>query len=183
MLRYAEVALSATIPASAALIALLAAYTDLRWRRIPNWLTVSGFLLGLGLNAAVSGWGGLKSSLLGAGLGLLVLFPFVILRSLGAGDWKLAAAIGSFVGPGRLLDLLLASIFVAGAMAVALIIYKGRVRETIRNMKHLLRSLATFHMPGPEVSLDNPHSLKVPYGVALALTVALYGVATHWGLV
>ena len=183
MLRYAEVALSAAIPSCAVLLSLLAAYMDLRWRRIPNWLTVPGFLLGLVLNAAISGWGGLKTSLLGAGLGLLVLFPFVILRSLGAGDWKLAGAIGSFVGPGRLLDLLLASIFVAGAMAVALIIYKGRVRETIRNMKHLLRSLATFHMPGPEVSLDNPHSLKVPYGVALALTVVLYGVATHWGLV
>jgi hypothetical protein len=31
-------------------------------------------------------------------------------------------------------------------------------------------------MPGAEVSLDNPQSLKIPYGVALALTTLLYGV-------
>jgi prepilin peptidase CpaA len=162
---------------------LVAAYTDLRWRRIPNWITVPGFFVGLGLNVARSGWAGSKTSLLGTGLGLLLLFPFVVLRSLGAGDWKLAGAVGSFVGPGVLMDLLLASVFVAGVMAVVLVIYKGRVRETMRNLKHLIGSLATFHMPGPEVSLDNPRSLKVPYGVALAFTVVLYGVARTWGAV
>jgi prepilin peptidase CpaA len=175
--------LRAAILAGAVLLSLVAGYTDLRWRRIPNWITVPGFFVGLGLNAARSGWAGSKTSLLGAGLGLLLLFPLVILRSLGAGDWKLAGAVGSFVGPGVLMDLLLASVFVAGVMAVVLVIYKGRVRETMRNLKHLIGSLATFHMPGPEVSLDNPRSLKVPYGVALAFTVVLYGVARTWGAV
>jgi prepilin peptidase CpaA len=144
---------------------------------------VPGFFVGLGLNVARSGWAGSKTSLLGAGLGLLLLFPLVILRSLGAGDWKLAGAVGSFVGPGVLMDLLLASVFVAGVMAVVLVIYKGRVRETMRNLKHLIGSLATFRMPGSEVSLDNPRSLKVPYGVALAFTVVLYGIARTWGAV
>jgi len=59
-----------------------------------------------------------KFALLGAGLGLLLLLPFVFLRSLGAGDWKLAGALGAFVGPGVLLDLLMGSIFVAGIMAL-----------------------------------------------------------------
>jgi prepilin peptidase CpaA len=175
--------LNVAILACALLLSVIAAYTDLRWRRIPNWITVPGFVLGLALNVAHSGWAGLKTSLLGAGLGLLLLFPFVVLRSLGAGDWKLAGAIGSLLGPGALIDLLLASIFVAGVMAVALVIYKGRVRETMRNLKHLVGSLATFHMPGPEVSLDNPRSLKVPYGVALAFTVVLYGIGRAWGKV
>ena len=173
----------AAILAGAVLLSLVAAYTDLRWRRIPNWITVPGFFVGLGLNVARSGWAGSKTSLLGAGLGLLLLFPLVILRSLGAGDWKLAGAVGSFVGPGVLMDLLLASVFVAGVMAVVLVIYKGRVRETMRNLKHLIGSLATFRMPGSEVSLDNPRSLKVPYGVALAFTVVLYGIARTWGAV
>jgi len=173
--------LSPSILACAVLLSVVTAYTDLRWRRIPNWITVPGFFLGLGLNVAHSGWAGLKTSLLGAGLGLLVLFPFVALRSLGAGDWKLAGCLGSFFGPSALIDLLLFSIFMAGLMAAALIIYKRRVRETMRNLKHLVGSLVTFHMPGPEVSLDNPHSLKVPYGVALAFTVVLYGIAHTWG--
>lgn len=161
----------------ALLLSVLAAWTDLRSRRIPNWLTVPGLIVGLAVNWAVGGGSGLKASLLGAGLGLLLLLPFVLLRSLGAGDWKLAGALGAFAGPGLLVDLLLGSVFVAGIMAVALVIYKRRVRQTMRNIGHILMSLVTFRMPGSQVTLDNPESLKVPYGAALAFTVVLYGVA------
>lgn len=177
----AEDRLRAAILAGVIALALIAAWTDWRSRRIPNWLTVSGFVLGLVLNTANAGVLGLKASLFGAGLGLLLLLPFVLLRSLGAGDWKLAGAVGAFVGPGLLLNLLVWSVFVVGAMALVLVIYKARVRETLRNMKRLLFSLATFRQPGEEVSLDNPHALKVPYGVALALTVVLWGVGRMLG--
>ena len=164
------------------LLALLAGWTDLRSRRIPNWLTVPGLLIGMAANVALGGWTGLKVSLMGAGLGLVLLLPFVLLRSLGAGDWKLAGALGAFTGPSRLIDLLLGSVFVAGVMALALVIYKGRVRQTVRNIGHILVSLVTFQLPGSRVSLDNPDALKVPYGVALAFTVVLYGVAHVWGV-
>jgi prepilin peptidase CpaA len=160
----------------AVLLALLAGWTDWRSRRIPNWLTGPGFFIGLAVNTVAGGWLGLKMALLGAGLGLLVLLPFVLVRSLGAGDWKLAGALGAFVGPGALLDLLMVSIFIAGVMALGLVIYKRRLRQTFRNIGRLLASMATFRMPGAEVSLDNPQSLKVPYGVALALAVVLFGI-------
>jgi prepilin peptidase CpaA len=164
------------ILAGAVLLAMAAGWTDLRSRRIPNWLTVPGLAIGIAVNTVLGGWSGLKASLLGAALGLGLLLPFVLLRALGAGDWKLAGALGAFTGPARLIDLLLASVFVAGLMAVALVIYKGRVLQTLRNIGHILVSLVTFRLPGSRVSLDNPDSLKVPYGVALALTVMLYGV-------
>ena len=164
------------ILAGAVLLAMAAGWTDLRSRRIPNWLTVPGLAIGIAANTILGGWSGLKTSLLGAALGLGLLLPFVLLRALGAGDWKLAGALGSFTGPAMLLDLLLASVFVAGVMAVALVIYKGRVLQTLRNIGHILVSLVTFRLPGSRVSLDNPDSLKVPYGVALALTVMLYGI-------
>jgi prepilin peptidase CpaA len=160
----------------AVVLALLAGWTDWRSRRIPNWLTVPGLLIGLAVNTVAGGWVGLKIALLGAGLGLLVLLPFVLVRSLGAGDWKLAGALGAFVGPGALLNLLMVSVFIAGVMALGLVIYKRRLRQTFRNIGRLLASMATFRMPGTEVSLDNPQSLKVPYGVALALAVVLYGI-------
>ena len=167
----------------AMLLAGVAGWTDLRWRRIPNWLTLGSLLIGVVTNTVLSGLSGLKASLLGAALGLALLLPFVLLRSLGAGDWKLAGALGAFVGAGVLVNLLLGSVFVAGIMAAALIIYKRRVRQTLRNIGHLLASLVTFRLPGAEVSLDNPQSLKVPYGVALAFTVLLYGLAgiSGWG--
>jgi prepilin peptidase CpaA len=132
-------------------------------------------------NTVLGGRGGLKTSLLGAGLGLLVLLPFVIVRALGAGDWKLAGALGAIVGPGVLADLLMVSVFVAGIMALGLVIYKRRFKETMRNMGRLLASMGTLRMPGTEVSLDNPKSLKIPYGVALALTTVLYGIGRLWG--
>jgi prepilin peptidase CpaA len=179
-----EGTLKVTILGGAMLLAIVAGWTDYRSRRIPNWLTVSGLAVGIGINVAMAGWVGLRTSLLGAGLGLLLLLPFVLLRSLGAGDWKLAGALGAFVGAGVVVNLLLGSVFVAGVMAAALVIYKRRVRQTLRNIGHLLVSLVTFRLPGSEVSLDNPQSLKVPYGVALAFTVVLYGLAriSGWGL-
>ena len=175
------VGLKPAVLALAVVFAVAAGFTDWRSRRIPNWLTVPGLLVGIAVNAATSGVGGLKTSLLGAGLGLLVLLPFVIVRSLGAGDWKLAGALGAFVGPGVLVDLLMVSVFVAGIMALGLVIYKRRFKETLRNIGRLLASLLTFRMPGPEVSLDNPQSLKIPYGVALALTTLLFGIGKLWG--
>ena len=174
--------LKPVVLAGAVVLAGVAGWTDLRWRRIPNWVTVPGLLVGVTANTVLGGWTGLKDSLLGASLGLALLLPFVLLRSLGAGDWKLAGALGAFTGPGLLLDLLLTSILVAGVMAVALVIYKRRTRQTILNIGHILISLVTFRLPGTQVSLDNPDSLKVPYGVALAFTVVLYGILWKFGV-
>jgi len=175
--------LSPLILMAAILLALIAGWTDFRSRRIPNWLTVPGLAVGLAMNIALGGRTGLLASLEGVGVGLALLLPFVLLRSLGAGDWKLAGALGAFTGPGRLVDLLLGSVFVAGVMAVGLIIYKRRTRQTMSNIGHILVSLVTFRLPGDRVSLDNPDSLKVPYGVALAFTVVLYGVLWKIGVV
>lgn len=162
-------------------LAMIAGWTDWRSRRIPNWLTVPGFLVGIAVNLLASGWIGLKTSLLGAGLGLLVLLPFVFLRSLGAGDWKLAGALGAFVGWEAMAELLMGAVLVAGIMALGLVIYKRRFMETLRNIGKMLVSMFTFRMPGAEVSLDNPQSLKVPYGVALALSTLLFGIGKIWG--
>jgi len=173
--------LKGIVLAPAVAMALIAGWTDWRSRRIPNWLTVPGFLIGASLNIFVSGWMGLRTSLLGAGFGLVVLLPFVFLRSLGAGDWKLAGALGAFVGWEALANVLMGSVLVAGGMALALVIYKRRFKETVRNIGRLLLSMVTFRMPGAEVSLDNPQSLKVPYGVALALAMLIFGIGKMWG--
>ena len=166
----------------AVILASIAAWTDLRSRRIPNWLTVPAAVIGVVASTILGGWSGLKASLLGIGLGLALLLPFVLLRSLGAGDWKLAGAMGAFVGHRKLIDFLLGSILIAGIMALVLVIYKRRLGQTLRNIGHILASLVTFRLPSERVTLDNPQSLKIPYGVALAFTVLLYGIAHAWGL-
>jgi len=79
--------------------------------------------------------------------------------------------------------VLIGSMLVAGLMALALVVYKGRLRQTLRNIGHMLAAFVKLHMPGPEVSLDNPESVKVPFGVAMALTVVLCGVGRALGAV
>ena len=165
-----------TLLAGAIVLSAIAGFTDWQSRRIPNWLTVPGFVLGVALSTFLDGWGGIKDSLLGTGLAFALLLPFWLLRSLGAGDLKFAAALGAFTGPGRLINILIGSVFVAGVMALVLVIYKRRLLQTIKNIGHILISLVTFRLPGVHVTLDNPDALTIPKGVALALTVVLYGI-------
>jgi len=165
----------------AAVIAVIAAMTDWRSRRIPNWLTVSGAAAGLAANTILYRWLGLKAALFGLGLSLALLLPFVLIRSLGAGDWKLAGALGGCLGLKAMLDVLVFAVLVAGVMALALVIYKGRLKQTLLNLARLLAALFSARMPGPEVSLDNPQSSKIPFGVALALATVLYVVGTALG--
>ena len=162
--------------AGAILLSLIAGWTDWRSRRIPNWLTVPGFAIGVALSTVLDGWSGLKYSLLGTVLAFGLLLPFWLLKSLGAGDLKFAAALGAYTGPGRLIDILIGSVFVAGVMALALVIYKRRFLETIKNIGHILVSLVTFRLPGSHVTLENSEALTIPKGVALALTVVVYGI-------
>jgi prepilin peptidase CpaA len=157
------------------LVAIGAGVFDWRYRRIPNWLTVSGFAAGVAVNTILYRWPGLKAALLGTLLGLGLLLPFVLVRSLGAGDWKLAGALGACLGPRQLLSVLMGTILVAGVMALAVVVWKGRMMQTLVNIAHLLAALFSLRMPASELSLDDPQSTKIPFGVAMALTVLFYG--------
>src|ERR1700720_4388893 len=110
----------ATIPA------LIAGWTDWRWRRIPNWLTAPALLLGIAVNCFATGWVGAKVSLLGAGLGLGLLLPLVLIRSLGAGDWKLAGALGAFLGPSRMITVLLGAVLVGGVVGGGVVVLEKK---------------------------------------------------------
>src|SRR6202035_4654342 len=164
------------------LLAAAGGWTDCRTRRIPNWLTIPGLLLGIAMNSWLHGWPGAKASLLGAGLGLALLLPFVLIRSLGAGDWKFVGALGAFLGPQNLLTVLLLGILVNGLMAAVMVVWKGRIRETIRNLGRMLAAFLTIHLPGPDLTLDNPDLVKVPFGVAVAIAVVLYASRQAWGI-
>ena len=158
----------------AAALAVIAGWTDWRSRRIPNWLTVPGFAIGIAVNTLAWGWSGAKSSLLGAALGLGLLLPFVLVRSLGAGDWKLMGAIGAFAGWRNLLTILVAAMLVNGLIALGMIVWKRRVLRTLRNMAHMLASFLTLHLPGADLTLDNPDAVKVPFGISVAIAVVLF---------
>ena len=159
-------------------VAIGAGVLDWRYRRIPNWLTVPGAALGIIVNTILYRLPGLRSALLGMALGLALLMPFVLVRSLGAGDWKLAGALGACLGPRPLVAVLVAAILVAGVMALAVVVWTGRLKQTLANIAHIAAALFNLRLPGPELSLDNPQATKIPFGVALALAALLYAVSS-----
>jgi prepilin peptidase CpaA len=171
---YAALNLTRSAGALALLVAVIAGITDWRSRRIPNWLTVPALGVGIVVNTALRGTSGAKESLLGAALGLVVLLPFVLIRSLGAGDWKLAGALGSLLGPSGLLSVLFMTILIAGLMALGLVIWRGRLWHTLKNIGRMVGAFFSLHLPEGELTLDDPKSAKVPFGVAMAIAVIVY---------
>ena len=96
--------------------ALWVGLVDLRTRRIPNWLTIPALFLGVAAHGITAGQAGVVESLKGAGLALLILLPIVLLRGLGAGDWKLMGALGALLGFRMMLVVLWGAVLIAGLM-------------------------------------------------------------------
>jgi len=161
--------LAQLIPVLASTVAVTAAITDVRERRIPNRLTYPAMFAGLALQAAVHGWRGL---LLGPGGALLfggLFMIFHVVRAMGAGDVKLAAALGCIIGPAGSLQVMFATAMAGGALAIIVMVFTGRVAQTLRSTLaivgfHVVHGLRTH----PEVNLDNPAAVRLPYGLAFS---------------
>ena len=164
-----------------ALLVGVAAVYDARFRRIPNWLVLAGLILGLGLNTFLFEWGGLRSSLLGLGLALLVYFPLYLLRGMGAGDVKLMAAIGSLVGAANWFGIFILTAVLGGLVAVILLLTRGRLRHSLWNVAFLLQRLGSLKAPyaREELDISSPKSLKLPHGVVIAFGTLLF-LAAAW---
>jgi prepilin peptidase CpaA len=107
-----------------------AAWSDFKHHRIPNSIVFSGVVAGVLLNSLLApglgfaskyapGAGGFAFALGGLGLGLACLLPFYLLRAMGAGDVKLMAMVGAFLGPADLLGAVVFTFLAGGAMAGA----------------------------------------------------------------
>ena len=162
-------------------LALIAGITDWRSRRIPNWLTVPSAALGLTLSTIFFGLSGAKSSLAGLGLGMLILFPFVIVHAFGFGDWKLVGASGAVLGADLLFQVFVVAAILNALIALVIVIARGRLWKTLGNIGHILGALVRFRRPDPTISLDNPQTTKIPFGIAWALAIFMCVGAKLWG--
>lgn len=155
---------------------LIAAFYDIRSRRIPNWLVLGALILGVGLNAWAGAWLGLRASLLGCGLALLVYLPFWLVRGMGGGDVKLMGAIGSMTGPMNWLLLFVFTALIGGVIATVLVLSRGRVGVTLRNIGFVLGRVATLRTPQvrDELNIASANSLKMPHAVSIALGTMVF---------
>src|ERR1700674_497728 len=130
-----------------ALIAVVftAAVSDVRYRRIPNWLSVSGAALGIGLNSIVyRGLPGIVFALEGMALGFSVYFVLYALHAMGAGDVKLMAAVGALVGWQDWLVVFFVAAILGGILALIVVARRGRVQRTFRNVGFILSQMASL---------------------------------------
>lgn len=158
-----------------------AAWSDFTRHRIPNSIVFSGVLLGILLNSLLPsglgfasrygpGAGGFAVALAGLGLGLACLLPFYLLRAMGAGDVKLMAMVGAFLGPADVLGAVLVTFLVGGAMTLVVAARShtwGLLGQNLRVM--LLGGLINASV-GKVPALETPvqSAGKLPYGVAIA---------------
>jgi prepilin peptidase CpaA len=110
-----------------ALATLAASVTDLWKFKVYNILTLPMLLLGVVVSTWLGGWGGLTSSLLGAGLGFGLLVAFFAVGGVGAGDVKLLTAVGAWIGPYLTYQVFVASALFGGLYALVLVFHRGGV--------------------------------------------------------
>lgn len=167
------------------ILVTLAGLIDIHSRRIPNWLTATGVVLGISVNAFLFGWPGLWFSLKGLGLALLVYLPFFALRGMGAGDVKLMAAVGSLIGPWNWLGVFVVTGLLGGVIGLTMALLRGRALATILNVGYILKELVRLRAPylkREDLDVKNPNALRLPHGAVIALGVIGFLAAVKiWG--
>jgi prepilin peptidase CpaA len=149
--------------------AFAGAVYDVRTRRIPNWLTGPGILLGLSLHLLLGGWRSLSGSLAGGLLAGFVFLLFHLAGGMGAGDVKLITAVCCLAGLSAVAGILLGTALLGGLFAVALALLRHRLKDTLANMGRLVVHHGCAGLrPHPQVNLTNPGTLRLPYGLAIA---------------
>jgi len=159
-----------------ATLVLAAAFSDVRSRTIPNWLTLGGILAGFAVNFYASGVPGLKTAGLGFLASLLFLIPF-LLGFLGGGDVKLMAAVGAFAGAGNLLVIFVLDAILGGVVALIGVVARGRVRRTLFNIGRIISLLAQGKAPyteSAELEAGNAASFGMPRAVTIATATLLF---------
>ena len=160
-----------------ALIVVTAAVYDVRYRRIPNWLTLSGILLGFGLNALLGGFGGVALAGKGMLLAFAVYFVLYLLHAVGAGDAKLMAAAGAVAGPDNWFVVFIFTALCGGIFALILLLSRRRFKKTIWNVGYLLYEIAHFRAPylaHEELDVKNPKALRLPHGLTIAVGTGVF---------
>jgi prepilin peptidase CpaA len=163
-------ALPAFLQAALVAVVLAAGVSDLATRRIPNWITLPGVLLGLGIQSYYGGWHGAVSSLLGALLGFAFFMLLYLAGGMGAGDVKLAAAVGALVGAQSFVVVFVVTGLLGGIAAVLLALARGRLRQTLHRTAALLGNFGRLRWSEVRSAsdLDAPGALRLPYGAVIA---------------
>jgi prepilin peptidase CpaA len=167
------------------ILLLFAAIADYRSHRIPNQLVLLGMAFAL-IDQCVR-WPVLEGPLFVIGgilVGFSLFFPMYLLRAMGAGDVKLLAMVGAFLGPTDTFRVALATMIIGGVMAIVFVVLKGTVGRLAQNLRSLFQVGLLDVLVGRAPDLQLAPSLsagRLPYGVAISAGTMGYLVARQLG--
>lgn len=159
---------------------LIAAFTDIRESRIPNWLTGSLAIFGVSVHTIVDGWPGFLFSVQGMAIGLLCLIFFYIKGGMGAGDVKLLAAIGAVLGTLQVVYAFCFAALLGGLYSFMLLAATGGIRHLLDRLNLFFTMLLCSRTLNSAASASDSepklrYALVLGLGTVMAQTLLLYG--------
>jgi prepilin peptidase CpaA len=156
------------VPLIALLVGFAACVTDVRSRRIPNLLTFGAAAAGIAVHSSIGGWGGFQTASTGWLAGTALFLPMFVLGGMGAGDVKLLAALGAWLGPRDAFWMAVYGSMAGGAMACAVAVRHGYLAIAFRNLATLLRYWwLAGPRPLPGVSLEHNTGPRLAYAIPI----------------
>lgn len=158
-------------------VALTACVTDVGSRRIPNVLTLGGAAAALVFHAVTAEGAGIGTAAMGWLVGTAVFLPFFLLGGMGAGDVKLMAALGAWLGPAEAFAIAIYASLAGGVLALGVALATGYLRTAFRNVGGLLKF---WWLVGPRpmagMTLEQSKSPRVPFAIPICcgLVIALW---------
>lgn len=126
---------------------IIAFITDVKYHKIPNWLSAGGALVGVLYHLIMGGVDGLIFSFLGLLVAGGIFMVLYIFKAIGAGDVKLFAAIGAIVGIQVVLYLMMYSVIVAGLIAIIILLFTNTFLKQITSaIFHLIETITSKDM-------------------------------------
>jgi len=177
-----------TDPRTGVLISLLgiAAVTDYRSFRIPNWLTLGGILFALVYRTVYARTlaSGFSDSFGGLLVGFGMMVPLYVFKVMGAGDVKLMAMVGAFIGVHDTPYAVLSTFIVGGIAAIGFAIAKGAFARMVANIRYVVQNMLVSTAFGfkPDGSMRVGTSIgRLPYGVSIAVGTIGFVLARQLG--
>jgi len=161
----------------AALAAMLVAamWNDTATRRIPNTLVLWGGLTAIGLSLSPHGIG-LGTALAGGVVGFLGFLVIYLLGAVGAGDVKLAAATGLFVGYPDMLWVNLLILLAGGLLSIAWAVLSGQLGQTLHNLSIGVTQVWLSRQHGSRAARPAfpVSATRMPYALAIGAGTAVH---------
>jgi prepilin peptidase CpaA len=151
-------------------ILIWAAWIDGKELRVPNWITFPMVLSGL-IYSTVAG-GGLSAGLIGMAMGLACLLPLYAVGGMGAGDVKLMAGIGAWLGWQITLESFMVSVVVGAIMAVLMVLFRGTWKKHYENFLTIFSEWVVIRNPyelSRIAAERKPTMALLPYGIPICI--------------